>query len=71
MASEALRVLTATLYDQRGAHRLIAQCDARNRGAVALFARLGFRDEARHVDADFFKEVWTARDPCAQLAQED
>lgn len=70
IATEALRVLIAALYDQRGTHRLIAQCDARNSGAAALFTRLGFRHEARHVDADFFKEEWTTLDVFAQLATE-
>jgi RimJ/RimL family protein N-acetyltransferase len=40
-------------------HRAIAQADDRNTAVHRLFDRMGFRLEARLVEADWFKGEWT------------
>lgn len=47
-ASEAVRRLLAHLFDERGAHRVVARCDPRNARSWRLLDRVGMRREA-HV----------------------
>jgi RimJ/RimL family protein N-acetyltransferase len=70
MASEALGAVMATLFDQHGLHRLYAQADDRNLAVQRLLERLGFRCEARLVDADWFKGEWTTLRVYAILRRE-
>jgi RimJ/RimL family protein N-acetyltransferase len=65
-AREAVGAVVEALF-QHGAHRVIAQTDARNTASARVFAALGFRHEARHVDADWFKGEWTTLDVWARL----
>jgi RimJ/RimL family protein N-acetyltransferase len=59
IASEALAAVVATLFADHGMHRIYAEADDRNAGVQRLLERLGFRCEARLVDADWFKDEWT------------
>ena len=59
LASEALAAVIGRLFGEHGMHRIYAECDDRNRGVHQLFERLGFRREARLVEADWFKGEWT------------
>ena len=59
LASEALGAVIARLFEAHDMHRIFAQVDDRNRAAHQVLERLGFRCEARLVDADWFKEQWT------------
>jgi RimJ/RimL family protein N-acetyltransferase len=59
LAGEAVRALVTALFDRHRLHRVIAQVDDRNQPAHRLVERLGFRLEARLVDADWFKGEWT------------
>jgi RimJ/RimL family protein N-acetyltransferase len=59
LASEALGAIVSTLFEVHQMHRVFAQVDDRNTAAQTLFRRLGFRCEARHVEADWFKGEWT------------
>ena len=68
--TEALRAVIHALFAAHGAHRVIAECDARNAAVHALLERLGLRHEARLVDADWFKGAWTTLDTYAVLAHE-
>jgi RimJ/RimL family protein N-acetyltransferase len=70
IASEALGALLDLVFEQEGAHRVVASCDARNESVARLLRRLGFRQESRQVDADWFKGEWTTLDGYALLASE-
>ena len=59
VATEALTALVTELFEQHGIHRVFAEADDRNRPVGRLFERLGFRCEARLVEADWFKGEWS------------
>jgi RimJ/RimL family protein N-acetyltransferase len=70
IATEALTALLDHLFDDEHAHRVVASCDARNDAVARLLTRVGFRQESRQVDADWFKGEWTTLDGYALLARE-
>jgi RimJ/RimL family protein N-acetyltransferase len=70
LASEALDRVLEFLFIANAAHRVVAQCDARNEPVARVLRRTGFRQESRQVDADFFKGEWTTLDGYALLARE-
>ncbi|MBA3428969.1 MAG: GNAT family N-acetyltransferase [Actinobacteria bacterium] len=70
LATEALTSLVTELFEQRGMHRVFAQADDRNMPVRALFERLGFRCEARLVEADWFKGEWSTLRLYAMLDRE-
>jgi RimJ/RimL family protein N-acetyltransferase len=51
LATEAVSAVVAALFDQHGAHRIVAFCDARNIAVHRLFERVGLRLESHQVDA--------------------
>jgi RimJ/RimL family protein N-acetyltransferase len=59
LATEALGAVVTRLFEQHGVHRVFAQADDRNLPVHRLLERLGFRCEARLVEADWFKGEWT------------
>ena len=59
VATEALAAVVTELFDRRGMHRVFAEADDRNVPVLRLFERLGFRCEARLVEADWFKGEWS------------
>jgi RimJ/RimL family protein N-acetyltransferase len=59
LATEALQAIVDRLFRTDGLHRVFAKVDDRNEPVHRLFERLGFRCEARLVDADWFKETWS------------
>lgn len=59
LATEALTALLTELFQQRGIHRIFANADDRNVPIQRLLERLGFRCEARLVEADWFKGAWS------------
>nr|WP_245867013.1 GNAT family N-acetyltransferase [Diaminobutyricimonas aerilata] len=70
VAAEALGAVLRELFAVGGAHRVIAFSDARNEPVARLLGRLGFRQEARQVDGDWFKGEWTTLDQWALLERE-
>jgi RimJ/RimL family protein N-acetyltransferase len=70
LAAEAVRTLLAALFDQHGMHRVVAHADDRNVPVQRLLEGVGFRCEARHVDADWFKDEWSTLRTYALLAGE-
>jgi hypothetical protein len=50
--------------------RVLAEADDRNTPVHRLLERLGFRCEARHVEADWFKGEWTTLRVYAVLERE-
>jgi RimJ/RimL family protein N-acetyltransferase len=59
LASEALAAVISRLFENHGIHRVYAETDDRNLAVHRLFERLGFRCEARLVEADWFKGEWS------------
>jgi RimJ/RimL family protein N-acetyltransferase len=70
LAAEALMALLTELFKHRGMHRVFAEADDRNVPARRLLERLGFRCEARLVEADWFKGEWSTLRIYAMLARE-
>ena len=70
LATEALAAVITDLFQERGLHRIYAQADDRNTSVHRLLERLGFRCEARLVDADWFKNEWTTLRVYAVLRRE-
>ena len=59
LATEALAAVVTALFEQQGMHRVFAQADERNAAVKRLTERLGFRCEARLVEAERFKGAWS------------
>ena len=59
LATEALAAVITELFQEHGLHRVYAEADDRNVAVHRLFERLGFRSEARLVEADWFKGEWS------------
>lgn len=70
LAAEALRAMIDWLFAAHGAHRVLAQADARNAPVRRLFERLGLRQEAELREADWWKGEWTTLVIYAVLARE-
>jgi RimJ/RimL family protein N-acetyltransferase len=70
LAREALMGLVSALFEHHHMHRVIAHADDRNRPVQGLLERLGFRCEARLVEADWFKAEWTTLRVYAMLDRE-
>ena len=70
LATEALAAVVAELFGDHGLHRVYAQADDRNVAVHRLLERLGFRYEARLVEADWFKGEWTTLRVYAVLRRE-
>jgi RimJ/RimL family protein N-acetyltransferase len=70
LATEALTAVVKELFEQRGMHRVFAQADDRNAPVRRLLERLGFRCEARLVEADWFKGEWSTLRLYAMLERE-
>jgi RimJ/RimL family protein N-acetyltransferase len=58
-AAEGARAVLDLAFDRLGAHRVVAQLDARNTDSAALCERLGMRLEARFIRDEWFKGEWT------------
>jgi RimJ/RimL family protein N-acetyltransferase len=59
LATEALSAVVTRLFEDRGTHRVSAEADDRNRRVHGLLRRVGFRCEARLVEAEWFKGEWS------------
>ena len=70
LATEALGAVVGRLFADHGLHRVYAQADDRNVAVHRLMERLGFRCEARLVEADWFKSEWTTLRVYAVLRRE-
>lgn len=67
---EAMRSVIDWLFSEFGLHRVFAHVDVRNAPARALLGRLGLRQEAELIEADWFKGQWTTLCMYAVLAGE-
>jgi RimJ/RimL family protein N-acetyltransferase len=70
LAREALAAVMAHLFAHHDLHRVYAEADDRNVAVHRLLERLGFRCEARLVEADWFKGEWTTVRTYALLRRE-
>lgn len=70
LATEALTAVVTKLFQEHAIHRVYAQADDRNRAVHRLLDRLGFRCEARLIDADWFKGEWSTVRTFAVLRRE-
>ena len=70
LATEALAAVITKLFDEHELHRVYAQADDRNFVVHRLLERLGFRCEARFVEADRFKGEWSTLRVFAVLRRE-
>jgi RimJ/RimL family protein N-acetyltransferase len=57
-ATEASRVMLDLAIGRLGAHRVVAQLDARNTGSAAMAERLGMRREGLFREDLWFKGAW-------------
>ncbi len=55
LATKALAAVITKLFDEHNLHRVYAQAEDRNFAVHRVLERLGFRCEARFVEADWFK----------------
>jgi RimJ/RimL family protein N-acetyltransferase len=70
LATEAVGAVVAELFEHHDIHRVFATADDRNHAVHRLFERLGFRCEARLVEADWFKGEWATLRVYAILRRE-
>jgi RimJ/RimL family protein N-acetyltransferase len=70
LATEALSALVTRLFDVHGLHRVHAVADDRNTAVHRLLERLGFRCEARLVEAEWFEGEWITLRTYAVLRRE-
>ena len=69
-ATEAARAVLALAFDDLGFHRVSAVVIDGNDASTRLLGRLGFRQEARHVDGAYFKGAWVTSLVLALLEDE-
>lgn len=69
-ATEALGCLLHFVFATLGAHRVTAVTGAENQAAASLFVRLGFRQEAHHIDHRWYKGYWDSEFVFALLRRE-
>jgi aminoglycoside 6'-N-acetyltransferase len=69
-AFEAVGCLLKYLFEERGLHRVIAECDVENVASWKLLEKLGFRREAHLVENVYFKGKYGSEYHYALLARE-
>jgi len=69
-ATEALDGLLLYLFTDLSARRIFATTDVLNDPAATLFRRLGFRQEAHHIEHRPYKGTWTSEFVFALLDRE-
>ncbi|VTR98517.1 GNAT family N-acetyltransferase [Tuwongella immobilis] len=70
LATEILNTVLGYVFGSLGKHRAMAVVDADNHPAAALFRRVGFRQEAHHVEHVWFKGAWGSEFVFALLNRE-
>jgi RimJ/RimL family protein N-acetyltransferase len=69
-ASEACRRLLSLGFDDAGAHRVFARCNAANEASRRVMQRLGMREEAHFREHMLVKGTWEEELICALLEDE-
>eukprot|EP01031_Cornospumella_fuschlensis_P038424 gene38424-46700_t len=70
IAHEALSCLLQYIFVTLNKHRVVATVDARNTASIALFRKLGFRQEGHFMENVFFKGEWGDEIQFAMLERE-
>lgn len=69
-ATEALECLLHFVFATLGMHRVMAITGAENQAVASLFRRLGFRQEAHHIEHRWYKGHWESEFVFALLRRE-
>lgn len=69
-ATEAAAAMLELGFGELGLHRIEARLDELNTASAAICRRLGMRQEGRHVDKWFYKDLWATELVFAVLADE-
>jgi RimJ/RimL family protein N-acetyltransferase len=69
-ATEATAALLSHLFDTLRLHRVFAKCDAENGASARVLLRLGMRQEAHHLENEWFKGRWSSELCFAMLDRE-
>lgn len=69
-ATEAVARMLEHLFDEKGLHRVSAECDTRNGASARLLEHLGFRREAHLRSSTWSKGEWCDDYLYALLADE-
>jgi RimJ/RimL family protein N-acetyltransferase len=67
---EAAQALLGYLFEERGLHRVIAECDVENVASWKLLEKLGFRREAHLIENVYFKGNYGSEYHYALLGRE-
>ncbi|MEV4719265.1 GNAT family N-acetyltransferase [Micromonospora noduli] len=70
LATEAATAVLGWGFTEFGLHRVYGRCHCRNTASARLMARLGMRQEARHVESYLFQGEWADQLVFAILARE-
>jgi RimJ/RimL family protein N-acetyltransferase len=70
LATEAISAVLEYVFNRLPKHRVTAVTDAENCAAARLFRRLGFRQEAHHIENVWFKGAWGSEFEFAMLRHE-
>lgn len=70
LATEAMQLLVAHVFETLGAHRVHCSVDPRNTACTMLLERLGFRREAHLVEAYWHRGAWVDDVIYARLRRE-
>ncbi|MEU1588081.1 GNAT family N-acetyltransferase [Micromonospora sp. NPDC005710] len=70
LATEAATALLDWGFTEFGLHRVFGRCHCRNAASARMMARLGMRQEARHVESYLFHGEWADQLVFAILARE-
>lgn len=69
-ATEAMRAMVRFGFETLKLHRIWADIDPRNEASRRVVAKLGFRQEAHHLEDQFIKGEWCDTEIHAMLAHE-
>lgn len=70
LATEAVIAICDFLFSKKSIRRIHVSIDPRNTASLNLFSRVGFRQEAHHLESLYFKGEWCDDIVMAILAKE-
>jgi RimJ/RimL family protein N-acetyltransferase len=70
LAYETVILLCDYLFTEKSLHRIYVSIDPRNSASLGLMKKIGFRQEAHHLQSFYFKGEWCDDIIMAMLSQE-